>query len=164
MRKPLHLLVVEDSPDDAELMVAELERGGYDVSFERVQTAHAMQASLTRTRWDLVVSDYEMPTFSGPAALEVLKASGWTCRSSSCQGPSARRRPWQRSKPARTISSSRIVWLACFPRSSANSAIMSSAGNVHRRLRRSGTPSPSTAPSSTAPSLASVDARAAAIC
>jgi two-component system cell cycle sensor histidine kinase/response regulator CckA len=76
MGRPLHVLVVEDSPDDAELIVAELERGGYHVSAERVQTAHAMQEALRRAQWDMVVSDYDMPGFSGPAALEVLKAMG----------------------------------------------------------------------------------------
>jgi len=72
----LRVLLVEDSADDAELIVAELERGGYRVIAERVQTAHAMQEALRRARWDMVVSDYDMPGFSGPAALEVLKAMG----------------------------------------------------------------------------------------
>jgi hypothetical protein len=76
MGRPLRVLVVDDSADDAELIVAELQRGGYDVSSERVQTAGGMREALERLRWDMVVSDYDMPTFSGPAALEVLKATG----------------------------------------------------------------------------------------
>jgi DNA-binding NtrC family response regulator len=76
MGKPLHVLMVEDSADDAELIIEELQRGGYDVSTERVQTASGMREALGRARWDMVVSDYDMPTFSGPEALEVLKTTG----------------------------------------------------------------------------------------
>jgi PAS domain S-box-containing protein len=67
---------VEDSPPDAELVIAELERGGYDVTWERVQTGEAMTAALRRAVWDIVLSDFDLPTFSGPEALELLKASG----------------------------------------------------------------------------------------
>lgn len=74
--KPLSCLIVEDLEDDARLLVRQLKSGGYDVTWERVQTAEAMAAALQRSRWDLVVSDYQMPDFSGPAALEVLRASG----------------------------------------------------------------------------------------
>ena len=55
---------------------AELERGGYDVIWERVQTADAMKAALQQSAWDLVLSDFAMPAFSGPAALDLLKESG----------------------------------------------------------------------------------------
>jgi signal transduction histidine kinase len=75
MGKPLHVLLVEDSPTDAELILHELARGGYDVTFERVQTAEDMRAALGRRRWQLVLSDYSMPTFSGPEALAVLQES-----------------------------------------------------------------------------------------
>jgi len=76
MSKPLRLLLVEDSEHDAELVLHELKRGGYAVEHERVETSNAMQTALTRNRWDLVLSDYSMPRFSAPQALEVLKASG----------------------------------------------------------------------------------------
>src|SRR5688500_20050527 len=74
MGKPLKVLIVEDSEDDALLLVRELRRGGYEVEFERVETAEAMQAALTQKTWDLILSDYSLPRFSGPRALEVLKA------------------------------------------------------------------------------------------
>jgi signal transduction histidine kinase len=74
--KPLRVLIVEDSELDADLLLAELHRVGYDVRYERVETAPAMRAALERDTWDIVISDYSMPTFSAPAALEVLKASG----------------------------------------------------------------------------------------
>jgi two-component system cell cycle sensor histidine kinase/response regulator CckA len=76
MDKPLRVLIVEDSDNDCELLVHELERGGYDLTHERVQTAEAMKAALRGAQWDVVLSDYSLPTFSGPEALAVLQATG----------------------------------------------------------------------------------------
>lgn len=73
MAVPLRLLIVEDSEDDALLLVRELGRGGYDVTFERVDTAQALTAALDRRDWDLMIADYSMPHFSGTAALSVIK-------------------------------------------------------------------------------------------
>jgi two-component system, cell cycle sensor histidine kinase and response regulator CckA len=75
-RKALSLLIVEDLAEDAELIVEELTRGGYDISFERVQTAAVFKEALARREWDLVISDYDLPAFSGPSALALLQASG----------------------------------------------------------------------------------------
>jgi protein-histidine pros-kinase len=69
-------LIVEDSVDDAVLSARELTRAGYDVMFERVETAAAMTAALQQKTWDLVIADYTLPQFSGLAALEVLKSTG----------------------------------------------------------------------------------------
>ncbi|MCC6750569.1 MAG: response regulator [Deltaproteobacteria bacterium] len=74
MGKPLRALIVEDVEKDALLLVRELKRGGYDVTFERVDTADAMGDALARRTWDVVLSDYSMPTFSAPQALAVVKA------------------------------------------------------------------------------------------
>ena len=76
MNTPLQCLLVEDSADDAELLLRELRTGGFDVTWERVETAAAMRAALDRQPWDLIIADYSMPQFSGLAALEVLNASG----------------------------------------------------------------------------------------
>jgi PAS domain S-box-containing protein len=76
MAKPLRLLIVEDSDDDALLTIRELKRAGYEVTFERVQTAETMSAALQADTWDLVIADYSMPQFTGMAALELLKATG----------------------------------------------------------------------------------------
>ena len=76
LTKALRCLIVEDSADDAELLLRALRTGDRDVTWERVETAGAMRAALDGRPWDLVISDYSMPQFSGLAALEVLKASG----------------------------------------------------------------------------------------
>jgi response regulator RpfG family c-di-GMP phosphodiesterase len=76
MPKPLRVLIVEDSADDADLLLRELKRGGYAPVSERVETAAAMRTVLARQTWDLVVSDHSVPQFDSLAALEVLKASG----------------------------------------------------------------------------------------
>ncbi len=72
----LQILFVEDSPDDVQLSLRELKRGGYEVDFERVETVEAMQAALESKIWDLILCDFSMPKFNAPRALEVLKASG----------------------------------------------------------------------------------------
>src|ERR1700675_3479578 len=72
----IHALIVEDSVPDTELLVRELERGGYDVTYERVETVQAMEVALAKSAWDVVLSDYDLPRFSGPAAFAVLQATG----------------------------------------------------------------------------------------
>ncbi len=72
---PLRVLIAEDLEDDAKLMLRELNRGGYQVTFERVETAEAFRAALARETWDLVLSDYRMPCLNGLEALELLKQS-----------------------------------------------------------------------------------------
>jgi len=73
---PLRVLIVEDSEDDAALLERELRHGGYEPVTKRVETAKAMSAELKRQEWDIVISDYVMPKFSGLEALKVLKDSG----------------------------------------------------------------------------------------
>src|SRR5258706_16108603 len=75
MGRPLRVLIIEDSEEDAQLLLRELQHGGYEVEFERVETAEVMQAALSQKNWDLILSDYTLPTFSAPKALEVLKTS-----------------------------------------------------------------------------------------
>jgi two-component system, cell cycle sensor histidine kinase and response regulator CckA len=76
MGKPLRVLLVEDSEDDARLMLRELRGAGYDLTHERVDTAAALEAALDRQPWDLVIGDYSMPQFSGTAALAILRERG----------------------------------------------------------------------------------------
>jgi len=76
MSGPLRLLLVEDSESDALLLVRQLRGAGYEPQFERVDTEAAMRAALDRQPWDLVISDYNMPHFSGTAALGLLREHG----------------------------------------------------------------------------------------
>src|ERR1043166_3778562 len=71
----LRILLIEDSEDDARLVLREIERGGYEVEFERVETADSMRAALASKGWDIVICDFSLPSFSAPHALAVLKNS-----------------------------------------------------------------------------------------
>src|SRR5213079_1887820 len=74
MHVPLRVLIAEDSEDDVRLLLRELQRAGYEPTHERVDNPAAMTAALDRHAWDLVIGDYSMPVFSGPAALALLRA------------------------------------------------------------------------------------------
>ena len=67
---------MEDSLADAFLVVQELSGGGFEVASERVASAVAMQAALEGQEWDLIISDYCIPGFGGPAALELYHQKG----------------------------------------------------------------------------------------
>ena len=75
MSTPLRLLIIEDSEDDALLLERELTKNGYDLNCERVDTPEAMKEALATKTWDLVISDFVMPHFSGLDALRIVKES-----------------------------------------------------------------------------------------
>src|SRR5918994_2161851 len=77
MSVALKVLLVEDSEDDALLLVRILRKGGYDPAWERVETPAAMEAALDGGRWDLIISDHSMPAFSSLAALGLLRRKGF---------------------------------------------------------------------------------------
>lgn len=74
-RRRLRVLNVEDSEDDALLLLRQLRRAGYEVVFERVETREAMEAALKDRTWDIVIADYVLPSFSAPAALALMRES-----------------------------------------------------------------------------------------
>jgi PAS domain S-box-containing protein len=74
MGHPLHLLLIEDSEDDARLLLRTLTRGGYDVQYERVETAAALQLALDQGSWQVIISDYSLPMFDAPSALALVRA------------------------------------------------------------------------------------------
>ena len=76
MSKKLRVLLVEDSENDAVLVTRELKKGGYVPVVERVETPESMRKVLNEKTWDLVISDYVLPRFSGLDALKLLKKSG----------------------------------------------------------------------------------------
>jgi two-component system cell cycle sensor histidine kinase/response regulator CckA len=69
----LRVLLVEDSELDAELVTLALSRGPRELRLERVQDGLEMEPALDRAPWDIVISDWSLPSFSAPMALELLK-------------------------------------------------------------------------------------------
>ena len=74
-RVPLRVLMIEDSEDDAYIVLSELKQGNYDIAFERVDNREALQSNLVARAWDLVISDFAMPQFSGIEALKLVRSS-----------------------------------------------------------------------------------------
>jgi two-component system cell cycle sensor histidine kinase/response regulator CckA len=73
MTTPLRIILIEDSADDADLLLHELRRGGYTPTWERVDTAAALIEALTRQQWDVITCDYVMPHLSAEAALRTIR-------------------------------------------------------------------------------------------
>jgi signal transduction histidine kinase len=76
MAKSLRLLIIEDEEDHALLLVRELQKGGFDPAFERVEAPEELESALDAGPWDAVISDYNMPGFNGLDALRLLQAKG----------------------------------------------------------------------------------------
>lgn len=73
MDKPIRLLIVEDSEDDAFLLVRQLKKGGYSPTYKQVDTADDMSNAINSQSWDAILCDYSMPNFSMFAALDIYK-------------------------------------------------------------------------------------------
>ena len=67
----LRILHLEDNAPDAELLRAVLERQGVDCAIRRVETREAFEAALEREQFDLIISDYTLPSFDGLSALRI---------------------------------------------------------------------------------------------
>jgi signal transduction histidine kinase len=76
MGKPLNVLIVEDSENDALLLLRELKRSGYEPAYERVCTADGLNTALEKLPWDIIISDFVMPQFGGLEALKLIKRKG----------------------------------------------------------------------------------------
>jgi PAS domain S-box-containing protein len=74
--RSLRILFVEDSENDVQLAVAELKRQGYEPDCTRVATAAALSSALQHRSWDVIISDYSMPGFTGSDALKICQESG----------------------------------------------------------------------------------------
>lgn len=74
--RPIRVLVVENQEDDAELNIEQLRRAGLEPTWHRVDTAEDMRRALKEQSWDIILSDYVMPRFSGADALKLLKETG----------------------------------------------------------------------------------------
>ena len=75
-RRPLRVLLVEDSENDALLLLRELRRGGYEPLYERVDTSDAMREAFAGSEWDVIISDYHLPRFGAPEALAISREAG----------------------------------------------------------------------------------------
>ncbi|HPC86208.1 MAG TPA: PAS domain S-box protein [Smithellaceae bacterium] len=76
MPKPLNVLMIEDSEDDALLLTRALKKNGYEPNIGRVQTARDMSRALESAPWDIILCDFHMPAFSGTEAIDLLKKTG----------------------------------------------------------------------------------------
>ena len=74
MNVPLRLLIIEDSEDDAALVLRELKKGDYEVVHQRVDAPTEMEAAWAAESWDIVICDYSMPHFSGMDALRLQRS------------------------------------------------------------------------------------------
>ena len=74
--KPLRVLIVSPTEEDAAGLLLELRRGGYEPAYERVETRSEMAAALARQAWELVISDYSLPRFNATMVLTLLKKTG----------------------------------------------------------------------------------------
>ena len=73
MVRTLRLLIIEDSEDDALLVLEELRNGGYAPDLTRVDTPQALEAALEDDGWDAIISDYNLPSFTGLDALRLVQ-------------------------------------------------------------------------------------------
>lgn len=71
----IRLLIIEDHPDDAELMIDQFESSGYTVHSKRVASAAELREVLSEP-WELILSDHVMPSFSSRGALKIVKETG----------------------------------------------------------------------------------------
>ncbi|MBF0379897.1 MAG: PAS domain S-box protein [Magnetococcales bacterium] len=71
MRKKLHILIIDDSKKDFQLLHHILRKGYVDVKCQRIESEPEMVQALSQTRWDLFISDCRMPLFSAQAALKI---------------------------------------------------------------------------------------------
>lgn len=73
MSRLLRVLLVEDSVDDAILVIRQLQKDGYEPIYERVEDAQSMTEALEHQPWDIIITDYVLPQFSGLEALEIIQ-------------------------------------------------------------------------------------------
>jgi two-component system, NarL family, sensor histidine kinase UhpB len=76
MTRPLRVLLVEDSENDAALLELALQRTGFSVQCDRVESAEGLSNALESPDWDVVIADYVMPQFDGLSALALVKEKG----------------------------------------------------------------------------------------
>ena len=71
--KSLRVLIIEDSENNALLLIRNLKKGGYNPVYERMETADAMKKALKEKQWDIILCDYSLSKFNAPSAIAILK-------------------------------------------------------------------------------------------
>jgi len=72
MRNDIKVLIVEDSKAFLNYEVAHLKKCGFNVNYQQVQNAESLRKALNESKWDIILSDHEMPNFSSIEALQIL--------------------------------------------------------------------------------------------
>ena len=73
MKSDLKVIIVEDNEDDLELLLRQIRRSGIHPQYRWVKTSEEMEAALDAGGWDIILTDYALPGFSGQAALEIFR-------------------------------------------------------------------------------------------
>ena len=74
--RPIRMLIVEDSEDEAFLLYSELNARGVRLDWRRVDNGNDLAGALAASDWDIIICDHNMPGFDSFAALQVVKLSG----------------------------------------------------------------------------------------
>jgi signal transduction histidine kinase len=72
-QKRLRALVIEDCEDDCELLLLKLKESGFEPEAQRVESIAEVKSALARQRWDVVISDFDLPGFDGLRALSLVR-------------------------------------------------------------------------------------------
>ncbi len=76
MGRLLKILLIDDSPDDADLAILQLKKGGWEIKPLRVASRDALRAALKERSWDVILSGFSLPGFSGEEALRLVRENG----------------------------------------------------------------------------------------
>ena len=72
MRNDIRVLIIEDSKAFLNYEVAYLKKCGFNVNYEQIEKAEELRKALSNSKWDIILSDHEMPDFSSIKALKIL--------------------------------------------------------------------------------------------
>lgn len=72
MRNDIRVLIIEDSKAFLNYEVAYLKKCGFNVNYEQIEKAEELRKALSNSKWDIILSDHEMPDFSSIEALKIL--------------------------------------------------------------------------------------------
>ncbi|MFH0802389.1 MAG: PAS domain S-box protein [bacterium] len=76
MDELMRILLIEDSEEDALLLEYEIKRKRKNFVCRRVDTLQGLIAALDEESWDVVLADYNLPSFSAPSALALIRSRG----------------------------------------------------------------------------------------